>query len=155
MSCKKNLLKDEMNVYHAKLCSNNAVFASLYLSFCNWPIWWPSVGLLHGPLYIQHHDALVSVVHHTLLQDPPDVLHEQDTSTSDCSHPEDIYHPNFLPWSPCLLWPLRCTTQSATMSAAPQAGSLTSLEANCLWIFWHLDIISIINPIYNYWQIYD
>ena len=113
------------------------------------------LGCSHGSLYIQHHDALVSVVHHTLLQDPPDVLHEQDTSTSDCSHPEDTYHPNFLPWSPCLLWPLRCTTQSATMSAAPQAGSLTSLEANCLWIFWHLDIISIINPIYNYWQIYD
>ena len=49
----------------------------------------------HGLLRIQHHDALVSVVHHNLLQDHPGVLCEQDTSISDCFCPGDIYYPNF------------------------------------------------------------
>ena len=31
----------------------------------------------HGPLRIQHHDVLISVVHHALLQDHPGVLQEQ------------------------------------------------------------------------------
>jgi len=34
---------------------------------------------------------MISVVHHALLQDHPGVLHEQCTSSSDHSHPGDIY----------------------------------------------------------------
>ena len=52
------------------------------------------LGCSHGPLRIQHHNALVSVVHHALLQDHSGVLREQGIS-SDQSRPGDIYHPDF------------------------------------------------------------
>jgi len=82
------------------------------------------LGCSHGPLRIQRHDALVSVVHHTLLQDHPGVLREQGTSTSDRSRPGDIYHPNFRLGRPAYFdLSVRCTTQSAVISsAASQAG---------------------------------
>jgi len=82
------------------------------------------LGCSHGPLRIQRHDALVSVVHHTLLQDHPGVLHEQGTSTSDRSRPGDIYHPNFRLGHPAYFdLSVRCTTQSPVISsAASQAG---------------------------------
>jgi len=38
------------------------------------------LGCPHGLLCIQRHDALVSIVHHTLLQDHPGVLREQSIS---------------------------------------------------------------------------
>ena len=47
------------------------------------------LGCSHGPLRIQRHDALVSIVHHALLQDHPGVLREQSI-TSDQSRPGDI-----------------------------------------------------------------
>jgi len=82
------------------------------------------LGCSHGPLRIQHHDALVSVEHHTLLQDHPGVLREQGTSTSDRSRPGDIYHPNFRLGRPAYFdLSVRCMTQSAVISsAASQAG---------------------------------
>ena len=46
-------------------------------------------------MHIQCHDALVTVLHHALLQDHPGVLWEQGIASSDHSHPGDIYHPDF------------------------------------------------------------
>jgi len=82
------------------------------------------LGCSHGPLRIQHHDALVSVVHNALLQDHPGVLREQGASTSDDSRPGDLYHPNFRLGRPTYFdLPVRCTTQPAFISsAASQAG---------------------------------
>ena len=78
----------------------------------------------HGSLRILRHDALVSIVRHPLLQDNPGALHEQCTSSSDCSHPGDLYHPNFYLGCPVYFdLSVRCTTQSAIMSSAAfQAG---------------------------------
>ena len=42
-------------------------------------------------MHIQCHDALVTVLHHALLQDHPGVLWEQGITSSDHSHPGDIY----------------------------------------------------------------
>jgi len=44
---------------------------------------------------IHHHDALVSILHHALLQDHPGVLKEQHASFVDNFRPVDIFHPNF------------------------------------------------------------
>ena len=79
------------------------------------------LGCSHGPLRIQCHDALVTVVHHVLLQDHPGVLREQGT---DQSRPEDIYHPDLSLGRPAYFdLSVRCTTQSAFISsAASQAG---------------------------------
>ena len=46
-------------------------------------------------MHIQCHDALVTVLHHALLQDHPGVLWEQGIASSDHSHLGDIYHPDF------------------------------------------------------------
>jgi len=43
----------------------------------------------------QCHDAVVAVVHQTLLQDHPGVLWEQGIVSSDQSHTGNIYHPIF------------------------------------------------------------
>ena len=78
----------------------------------------------HGPLRIQCHDALVTVVYHALLQDHPGVLREQGIASSDRSHSGDIYLPDFS--LGCLVYfdfSVRCTTQPAFISsAASQAG---------------------------------
>ena len=47
------------------------------------------LGCSYGPLHIQHHNALVYIVHHALLQGHPSVLREQGIA-SDQSHPRDI-----------------------------------------------------------------
>jgi len=44
---------------------------------------------------ICHHDVLVSILHHALLQDHPGVLKEQCASFNDNSRPGDIFHPDF------------------------------------------------------------
>jgi len=44
---------------------------------------------------IRHHDALVSILHHALLQDHPGTLKEQRASFDDNSKPGDIFHPDF------------------------------------------------------------
>ena len=51
------------------------------------------LGCSHGPLRIQCHDALVTVVHHALLRDHPGVLREQGIASSDQSRPGDILSP--------------------------------------------------------------
>ena len=81
------------------------------------------LGCSHGPLRIQRHNALVSIVHHALLQDHPGVLHEQGIA-SDQSRPGDIYHPDFVLGRPAYFdLSVRCTTQpSFISSAASQAG---------------------------------
>ena len=86
------------------------------------------LGCSHGPLCIQRHDALVSIVHHSLLQDHAGVLREQDTSTGYHSHPGDIYHPNFCLGCPAYFaLSVRCTTQSAIIScSSSQAGVATA-----------------------------
>ena len=60
------------------------------------------LGCSHGPLRIQHHNALVSIVHHALLQDHPGVFRQQGIS-SDQSRPSDIYHPDFNLGRPAIL----------------------------------------------------
>ena len=76
------------------------------------------LGCSHGPLRIQRHDALVSIVHHALLQDHPGVLREQSTA-SDQSRPGDIYHPDFTLGHPAYFdLSVRCTTQPSFISAA-------------------------------------
>ena len=83
------------------------------------------LGCSHGLLHIQCHDALVTVVHHALLQDHhPGVLQEQGIASSDQSHPGDIYHPDFSLGRPVYFHlSVRCTTQPAFISsAASQAG---------------------------------
>ena len=73
------------------------------------------LGYSHGPLRIQCHNALVSIVHHALLQDHSGVLREQGIS----SHPGDIYHPDFHLGRPAYFdLSVRSTTQSAVMSSA-------------------------------------
>jgi len=47
------------------------------------------------PMRIRRHDALVSILHHALLQDHLGVLKEQHASFDDNSRPGDIFHPNF------------------------------------------------------------
>ena len=81
------------------------------------------LGCSHGPLRIQRHDALVSIVHHALLQDHLDVLREQGIST-DQSRLGDIYHPDFHLGRPAYFdLSVRSTTQSAVVSSASsQAG---------------------------------
>ena len=81
------------------------------------------LGCSHGPLRIQRHNALVSIVHHALLQDHPGVLREQGIS-SDHSRPGDIYHPDFNFGRPAYFdLSVRSTTQSAVISSASsQAG---------------------------------
>ena len=81
------------------------------------------LGCSHGPLRIQRHNALVSVVHHALFQDHPGVLREQGIS-SDQSRPGDIYHPDFHLGRPAYFdLSVRSTTQSAVISSASsQAG---------------------------------
>ena len=76
------------------------------------------LGCSHGPLRIQRHDALVSIVHHALLQDHPGVLREQSIA-SDQSRPGDIYHPDFTLGRPAYFdLSVRCTTQPSFISAA-------------------------------------
>ena len=76
------------------------------------------LGCSHGPLHIQRHDALVSIVHYALLQDHPGVLREQSIA-SDQSHPGDIYHPDFTLGRPAYFdLSVRCTTQPSFISAA-------------------------------------
>ena len=71
------------------------------------------LGCTHGPLRIQRLNALVSVVHHALLQDHPGVLREQGIP-SDRSRPGDIYHPDFHLGRPAYFdLSVRSTTQSA------------------------------------------
>ena len=81
------------------------------------------LGCSHDPLRIQHHNALVSIVHHALLQDHPGVLREQGIA-SDQSRPGDIYHSVFALGHPAYFdFSVRCTTQpSFISSAASQAG---------------------------------
>jgi len=68
------------------------------------------LGCSHGPLRIQRHNALVSVVHQALLQDHPGVLREQSIA-SDHSRPGDIYHPDFALGRPTYFdLSVRCTT---------------------------------------------
>ena len=72
---------------------------------------------------IQRHNALVSVIHHALLQDHPGVFREQGIS-SDQSRPGDLYHPDFHLGRPDYFdLSVRSTTQSAVISSASsQAG---------------------------------
>ena len=81
------------------------------------------LGCSHGPLRIQRHNALVSIVHHALLQDHPGVLREQGISSGQ-SRPGDIYHPDFRLGRPAYFdLSVRSTTQSALISSASsQAG---------------------------------
>ena len=73
------------------------------------------LGCSRGPLRIQHHDALVNIVHYALLQDHPGVLYEQGIK-SDQSHP---YHPVFILGHPAYFdLSVRCTTQLFISSAA-------------------------------------
>jgi len=44
---------------------------------------------------IRCHDALVSILHHALLQDHPGALKEQHASFDDNSRPRDIFHSDF------------------------------------------------------------
>ena len=76
------------------------------------------LGCSHGPLRIQRHDALVSIVHHALLQDHPGVLHKQSIVSDQC-RPGDIYHPDFTLGRPAYIdLSVRCTTQPSFISAA-------------------------------------
>ena len=76
------------------------------------------LGCSHGPLCIQRHDALVSIVHHALLQDHPGVLREQSIA-SDQSRPGDIYQPDFTLGRPTYFdLSVRCITQPSIISAA-------------------------------------
>ena len=49
------------------------------------------LGCSHGPMRIRRHDALVSILHHALLQDHPGALKEQRASFDDNSRPRDIF----------------------------------------------------------------
>ena len=82
------------------------------------------LGCSHGPLHIQRHDALVTVVHHALLQDHPGVLRQQGIASSDQSLPGNIYHPDFSLGHPAYFdLSVRCITQPAVISSAvSQAG---------------------------------
>ena len=78
----------------------------------------------HGQLCIQCHDALVTIVHHALLQNHPGVLREQGIASSDQSCLGDMYHPDFSLGHPAYFdLSVRWTTQPAFISsAASQAG---------------------------------
>ena len=86
------------------------------------------LGCSHSPLRIQRHNALVSIVHHSLLQDHPGVLREQGIS-SDQSRPGDVYHPDFHLGRPAYFdLSVRSTTQSGVISSASsQAGMATAV----------------------------
>ena len=74
--------------------------------------------MLSWPTTYPTHDALVSIVHHGLLQDHPGVLREQSIA-SDQSRPGDIYHPDFTLGRPAYFdLSVRCTTQPSFISAA-------------------------------------
>ena len=73
-------------------------------------------------MVIQRHNALVSIVHHALLQDHPGVFREQGISSVQ-SHPGDIHHPDFRLGRPAYFDLSVSTTQSALIScASSQAG---------------------------------
>ena len=98
------------------------------------------LGYSHGPLHIQRHDALVTVVHHSLLQDHPGVLRQQGIASSDQSLPGNIYHPDFSLGHPAYFdLSVRCITQPAVISsAASQAGvaaaAIEEAKDNCYFV---------------------
>ena len=109
--------------WHSLICSLLYHSVLVYLSSVIDQFGDHLLGCSHGPLRIQRHNALVSVVHHALLQDHPGVLREQGIP-SDRSRPGDIYHPDFHLGRPAYFdLSVRSTTQSAVISSASsQAG---------------------------------
>jgi len=53
------------------------------------------LGCSQGPMRIRRHNALVSILHHALLQDHPGALKEQLASFDDNSRPVDVFHPEW------------------------------------------------------------
>ena len=92
----------------------------------------------HGPLHIQRHDALVSVVHHALLQDHSSVLGEQGAPTSDRSHSGNIHLgcPAYFDLS------VRCTTQSAFISSAASQDGVAAAASEEAKNNQYLDIVN-------------
>jgi len=87
------------------------------------------LGYSHGPLHIQRHDALISIIHRALLQDHPGVLHEQSIA-SDQSHPWDIYHPDFTLGHPAYFdLSVRCTAQPSFIFSAAGVAAIAGKEA--------------------------
>ena len=103
--------------------SSISFVTSLYMFMCIDQFDDHLLGCSHGPLCIQCHDALVSIVHPALLQDHPGGFHEQSIASNQ-SRPGDIYHLDFTLGRPAYFdLSVRCTTQhSFISSAASKAG---------------------------------
>jgi len=85
------------------------------------------LGCSHGPMRIRHHDALVSILHHALLQDHPGVLKEQRASFNDNSRPGDIFHPDFQHGRPAYFdVSVRSTTQSYHISSSASCAGVAA-----------------------------
>jgi len=94
------------------------------------------LGCSHGPMRIRHHNGLVSILHHALLQDHPGALKEQCASFDDNSRPGDIFQngrPAYFDVSVCST-PLLCVL-----------GWLLQLERwprmRSTWLCWSSDFI--------------
>ena len=85
------------------------------------------LGCSHGPMGIRHHDALVSILHHALLQDHPGTLKEQRASFDDNSKPGDIFHPDFQNGRPAYFdVSVRSTTQPSHISSSASCAGVAA-----------------------------
>ena len=76
---------------------------------------------------IHHHDALVSILHHALLQDHPGVLKERHASFDDHSRPGDIFHPNYPHGRPAYFdVSVRSTTQPTHISSSASCAGVAA-----------------------------
>jgi len=76
---------------------------------------------------IRCHHALVSILHHAVLQDRPGVFKEQCASFNDNSRPGDIFHPDFQHSRPAYFdVSVRSTTQFSHISSSTSCAGVAA-----------------------------
>ena len=85
------------------------------------------LGCSHGPMRIRRHDALVNILHHSLLQDHPGVLKEQRASFDGSSRPGDIFHHDYQLGRPAYFdVSVHSTTQPAHISSSASCAGVAA-----------------------------
>ena len=88
---------------------------------------------------IHHHDALVNILYHALLQG---VLKEQCASFDDSSHPEDIFHPDYQLGRPAYFnVSVHSTTQPAHISSSASCAGVAAAAGEVAKDAKHLAIV--------------
>ena len=88
------------------------------------------------------HEALVDIACHALSQSHPGVLKEQRVSCEDCSHPGDVYHPDFQYDRPTYFGLSVCsTTQPCHISYSSSSAGITAAAGELAKDQRHLDAV--------------